>query len=100
MATLYILYSKSINRYYVGSCLDLDTRLNDHLTGKHNFAFTKKAADWEVYFQIDQLKYEDARKLEKYVKSMKSRKYIESLKAYSELKNKLISMTSQAGSSR
>ena len=100
MATLYILYSKSINRYYIGSCLDLDTRLNDHLTGKHNNAFTKKTADWEVYFQIDQLKYEDARKLEKYVKSMKSKKYIESLKAYPELKAKLISMTSQAGSSR
>ena len=100
MATLYVLYSKSINRYYVGSCLDLDTRLNDHLTGKHNFAFTKKATDWIVYFQIDQLNYEDARKLEKYVKSMKSRKYLESLKLYPELKDKLISMTSQAGSSR
>ena len=30
MATFYILFSKSIDRYYVGSCLDLEKRISEH----------------------------------------------------------------------
>jgi hypothetical protein len=30
MATFYILYSKSIDRYYIGSCLDLEKKNSKH----------------------------------------------------------------------
>jgi predicted GIY-YIG superfamily endonuclease len=30
MATFYILFSKSIDRYYVGSSLDLEKRISEH----------------------------------------------------------------------
>jgi hypothetical protein len=30
MATFYILFSKSIDRYYIGSCLDLEKRISEH----------------------------------------------------------------------
>ena len=97
---MYILYSQSIDRFYIGSCLDIDARLQEHLTGKHHNAFTKKATDWIVYFQINELNQQDARILEKHVKSMKSRKYIENLKSFPEMKSKLLSLVTRAGSSR
>jgi len=40
----YIIYSASLNKYYVGSCADLDQRLNDHATGHSNF--TKPRKPW------------------------------------------------------
>ena len=30
MATFYILFSKSIDRYYIGNCLDLEKRISEH----------------------------------------------------------------------
>jgi putative endonuclease len=42
MATVYILYSQKIDQYYIGSCLDLNERFEEHLKGKMVVAFTKK----------------------------------------------------------
>ncbi|XOV69379.1 MAG: GIY-YIG nuclease family protein [Fluviicola sp.] len=33
MATVYIIYSKKIDRFYIGSCKDLDARLDQHNQG-------------------------------------------------------------------
>jgi putative endonuclease len=90
VATLYILYSRKLDRYYTGSCLDMHSRLKEHLQVKYDNAFTKKADDWEIYFRMDDLGYDTVRKLENHVKSMKSKKYIENLKAYPEMTEKLI----------
>ncbi|MFM8243029.1 MAG: GIY-YIG nuclease family protein [Crocinitomicaceae bacterium] len=57
MATVYILYSQKINQYYIGSCLDLEKRLAEHLSAKMDIAFTKRSDDWGVYFKIDDLGY-------------------------------------------
>ena len=100
MATFYILHSKSIDRYYIGSCLDLEKRFLEHNSGKHTRSYTKRASDWDMYFIIDNLEYEVSRKIENYVKSMKSRKYIENLKQYEELQLSLIKRFDSAGSSR
>ncbi|WP_366519227.1 GIY-YIG nuclease family protein [uncultured Dokdonia sp.] len=32
MVTVYILYSKNINKYYIGSCLDLALRIQEHIS--------------------------------------------------------------------
>jgi len=90
MASLYILYSSSIDSYYIGSCLDISERLIAHNTHKYNRGYTKRATDWNIYFLKEDLEYEVARKIESHVKRMKSRIYIENLKKYPEIIEKLI----------
>jgi putative endonuclease len=82
MACVYILYSRSLNRYYVGSCLDLDLRLTEHLNKKFTEGFTTKADDWELYYSMLDLEYMQARKIENHIKRMKSKKYIKDLKLF------------------
>ena len=90
MAAVYILYSPKLKKYYVGSCLDLKIRLNDHTSKIIADAFTTKANDWELFFSIDGLGYKQARDIESHIKRMKSKNYIMNLKRYSELVEKLI----------
>ncbi|SRX50152.1 hypothetical protein AEQU2_00621 [Aequorivita lipolytica] len=99
MAFVYILYSKSTDNFYTGSCLDLDHRLQQHLDKTFFNSFTKKASDWVLYFSIANLGYQQARKIEIHIKMMKSRKYIENLKKYPEMAAGLIEKYT-AGSSR
>ena len=61
MAIVYFLYSKSIDKFYIGSCINIEVRLNDHLLNKYNSAFTIRANDWEVYYKIEQLEFIPAR---------------------------------------
>ncbi|MFM7472693.1 MAG: GIY-YIG nuclease family protein [Crocinitomicaceae bacterium] len=70
MQTVYILYSQKINQYYIGSCLDLEKRLAEHLSAKMDVAFTKRSDDWDVYFKIDDLTYATARKIEAHKKQI------------------------------
>ena len=78
MATVYILYSQSLDRYYVGHTTDaIQSRLRKHLS--NHDGFTAKAKDWEIVF----IEYFDT-KNEAYfrelaIKARKSRKYIELL---------------------
>ena len=90
MAVFYVLHSKSIDKYYVGSCKNLAKRLEEHKSNELTKGFTKRATDWEVYFSIDSLERRQAREIESHIKRMKSRKYIENLVQYSELVAKLI----------
>ncbi|MFM8243028.1 MAG: GIY-YIG nuclease family protein [Crocinitomicaceae bacterium] len=71
----------------------------EHLSAKMDVAFTKRSDDWIIYFKIDDLTYETARKIEAHIKQMKSRKYIENLVRFPEISQRLIDNYS-AGSSR
>jgi putative endonuclease len=77
MYFVYILYSKRIDKYYIGCTENLSKRLEDHNAGLSNF--TSKGVPWvRVYFeQLDTLS--EARKHEMEIKKKKSRKYIEFL---------------------
>lgn len=90
MATVYILYSESLDKFYVGSCKYLQERLEQHLNKSMDNTFTAKADDWTIYYQFDNLDYGVARKIETHIKKMKSRKYYQSLKNYPEVMSKLI----------
>jgi len=90
MASVYILFSKKLNRYYTGSCLDLSKRLDEHLQGIYIGSFTSKATDWELFLHINDLAYEQARLIELHIKKMKSRTYIENLQKYEEIQTRLI----------
>lgn len=73
----YVIYSATINKYYVGSCQDVQQRLQDHLNSRSKY--TKVAKDWELkYFETFQTRSE-ATQRELQIKKMKSRKYIENL---------------------
>ena len=90
MASVYILFSKNLDRFYTGSCNDLDFRLNQHLNKEFAKSFTAKSNDWELFLLIDDLQYEQARLIERHIKKMKSKTYIQNLKKYPELVQKLI----------
>ena len=98
MPSVYILYSNSIDHYYIGSCDNLVIRLEQHLSGKFDRAFTHRAKDWKIYFEISDLDYQQARKIEEHIKRMKSRLYIKNLILYPEMTSKL--KKKYAGSSR
>lgn len=75
--TVYILYSATLNQYYIGHSHDLADRIFRH--NNSGSKATKKAKDWKVvYTEIFDSKA-DAYKREMQIKSMKSRKYIEAL---------------------
>jgi len=74
---IYILYSTSLDRYYVGMTSNIDERLRRHLS--IHTGFTGKAKDWKVVFHETFNSKEAAMKREKQIKSWKSRKLIEDL---------------------
>jgi putative endonuclease len=78
---VYILFSKTRDRYYIGSCADIDARLKRHNDGAT--ISTKNGRSWEVKYseQFDSKK--EALKRENYLKRMKSRVLIENLIANS-----------------
>ena len=93
MPYCYILLSKKIKSYYTGiTSEELQTRLEKHISkhyeGQH---FTHAASDWDLFLTIKCSTIDQARMIEKHIKSMKSKKYIENLKQYPEMKEKLLS---------
>lgn len=90
MASVYILYSSKLNRYYTESCKDLDYRIDEHLNKDYIKSFTAKVDDWELYFYRDNLTYEQARLIESHIKKMRNSTYMENLKKHSEIIEKLI----------
>ena len=91
MASVYILYSPSLNEYYIGSCKNLQLRINDHLSKCFPDACTAKVTNWTIHFEVNDLEYSQARKIEIHIKNMKSRTNVENLKKYPEIVNKLTS---------
>ena len=89
MASVYILFSKKLDRYYTGSCKDLSYRIGQHLNKEFINSFTTKSDDWELFFFVDDLLQSQARLIEGHIKRMKSRTYIENLKKYPEIIQKL-----------
>ncbi|WP_298952047.1 GIY-YIG nuclease family protein [uncultured Nonlabens sp.] len=95
MAWLYIIFSKQLNKFYVGITQDSpEARLNAHNQGKYgNAKFTATTHDWEMKLTIPCDDYAHATRLEKKIKSMKSRTYIKNLMKYEELREKILNKT-------
>ena len=76
--TTYILFSETINKYYVGfSASDITSRIKKH--NSNHKGFTGGKGDWIlVYKELFDAKV-DAMKREKQIKNWKSRKAIEAL---------------------
>ena len=72
---VYILFSKVLDRYYVGYTGNLEDRMRDHQSGISTY--TSKADDWVLVYSEEYASREEARAREKAIKKKKSRKYIE-----------------------
>jgi putative endonuclease len=94
MAFVYVLYSQKLDKYYVGSCLNLSERIDEHQSGKYKGSYTAKTSDWILFFSIRDLEYDQARLIETHIKKMKSRKYITDLKKYEDMSVRLIKLYS------
>ncbi len=90
MSVVYILYSCSIDSYYIGVTSDIEKRLKEHKEGFYEQSYTRQATDWELYYELPCEHLGQSLKIEKHIKSMKSRKYIENLKKYEEIGFRLL----------
>ena len=71
MYKVYILYSKSLDRYYIGHTGEsLEERLRKHLSNHRGF--TSKAKDWTIVFSEGFDNKPSAYKRELEIKAMKS----------------------------
>jgi putative endonuclease len=91
MPACYILYSKAINKFYIGATGEtVSERLNKHVQGFYDNKYTAIAKDWEIFLAIECMTTKQAFAIEAHIKRMKSRKYIENLKCYPEMIEKLL----------
>ena len=89
MAFVYILRDEDTEKFYIGSCSDLQRRLEQHSEGISSRAFTLRFRKWYLFYSVSNLSYKEARSIEAHIKRMKSRDYIENLKQYPEITEKL-----------
>ncbi|MBL7690322.1 MAG: GIY-YIG nuclease family protein [Flavipsychrobacter sp.] len=73
--TVYIIYSLTLDKYYIGYSEDVSVRLEQHNSGISTF--TSKASDWQLKYSEVFPTREAAMNREKEIKNKKSRKYIE-----------------------
>ncbi len=78
---VYILYSSTADKYYVGHTNDIQRRLGEHNDNSANSSkFCSKNGPWQlVYYEADFPTRSEAASREKQIKAWKSRKKIESL---------------------
>ena len=74
---VYILFSESLGKYYIGSSGNVTERLRKHLT-KHS-GFTGRAKDWEIVYKKDFENKQAALLKEKEIKNWKSIYMVEKL---------------------
>ncbi|MCF7920970.1 MAG: GIY-YIG nuclease family protein [Candidatus Cloacimonetes bacterium] len=77
MCYTYILYSESTDRFYIGSCSDIELRLQRHNDGWSRS--TKHGRPWTIVYYEEYRTKSEALKRENEIKKKKSRKYIEYL---------------------
>ena len=87
---VYILYAKSIDRFYIGQTENLMDRQQWHLNKLFRRNFTVQADDWELFFAIECDTRKQAVNIEAHIKKMKSSKYIRNLTIYPEIAKKLV----------
>ena len=75
--TVYILYSKSKDKHYIGYAKNLSERLSKHNAGAT--PSTRPGIPWVLVYKEECVNKTAAIKRENAIKKMKSRKYIEQL---------------------
>ena len=91
---VYILYSESLDKYYVGSTENIDLRLHIHNNPMEARKFTAKGIPWTLKLKMDCDNKSIALKAERSIKSMKSRKFIERLLEQEDFRVKFLQSVS------
>ena len=90
MATVYIIFSESIKKFYIGYTIEsVEQRITRHNMKYYENKFTANGIPWTLFLEIARDSIEHAIKVEKRIKSMKSKIYIQNLKQYPEMVIKL-----------
>ena len=76
---VYILYSASLDRFYVGILKHLARRLKQHLRGRSKW--TARAHDWQHVFHTTVDSYTIAREMEKKIKAAGVKDFLRNLPA-------------------
>ena len=75
MFTVYILFSKQLQKYYVGySSKNAQDRLKEHLC--NHKGFTAKAKDWNIIYKIEMNSKSEALMLERKIKKRGAKRYL------------------------
>ncbi|MCB9045380.1 MAG: GIY-YIG nuclease family protein [Chitinophagales bacterium] len=72
---VYILFSRSLQKYYAGISDDVQKRLREHNAGKGKF--TSKGIPWDLITTIKCLSRSEAMLLEKKIKKRGIKRYLE-----------------------
>ena len=78
-AATYILYSKKLDRFYVGITEHLKRRVKQHLAGASRW--TSRADDWHEVYRQRTTSMAEARTLEKHIKSRGAKRYLRETEA-------------------
>jgi len=74
---VYILFSDSLQKYYVGSTEDINKRLEEHNRGKSSF--TSKGIPWKIVITFDCETRSEAVNLEKKIKNRGIKRYLQDI---------------------
>ena len=75
MFTVYILFSKQLQKYYVGySSKSAQDRLKEHLY--NHKGFTAKAKDWNIIYRIEMNSKSEALMLERKIKKRGAKRFL------------------------
>ena len=77
MPYVYILYSKSFRKYYIGRTGNINRRMEEHNAGRSRY--TKNGRPWELVYSEKFFDNSGAAKREIEIKKRKSKKYIKTL---------------------
>jgi putative endonuclease len=88
--TVYIIYSPSIDQFYIGQTCDLEKRVQEHNSASYINSFTSKTNDWILFFSIECSSRTIALKIEQHIKKMRKRKYLFDLKEHPNISKQLL----------
>ena len=88
---MYILFSKSKTKYYVGETHNITERLLRHNDHTYTNSFTKIANDWEVILSFECLNKSEALYIERFIKRMKSNVFVKKIIQNPEILNDILS---------
>jgi putative endonuclease len=75
MHYLYIIYSDSSQKFYIGETNNMEDRVSKHQNHFYSNSFTKIADDWRIVLTFNCIDKEEAIYLENFIKRMKSKTF-------------------------
>jgi putative endonuclease len=75
MFTVYILFSYSLNKFYVGSCSNFERRFHEHNSGQSKY--TRAGMPWVLVIKFDVSSRKEAMTLERKIKKRGIQRFLD-----------------------